>query len=332
MANQGIPESVKRDEKVELIQPPNVIHKTRPVQHYNMLSNWITPWDYQEEIDAAIIGAPYGPLGQAGAPDVFREYLRSFATRNANYDSDPAPLKVRDVGNVVMHPTDVFRCHENVEKALRDLYTIDQSFVPIIVGGDHSVAAPSFRAFKAIRGETVGLIDFDAHPDTRDDSTNGPTSGTPFRQLLEGGHLDGNNAVQIGFHGFLGSSELFQYNRDHGITLIPSVEVRNRRMADVMEQALAKASDGTDSIYISLDIDVMDGPLGPGTGGDAPAGLDTHEMLEAMYLLGRHPKVKVLDLVEIAPLQDVRDVTSKLGVNIVMSFLTGYFERKQTYA
>jgi formiminoglutamase len=256
-----------------------------------MLSNWISPWDFQEEIDAAIIGAPMGPIGQAGAPNVFREQLRSLATRNAAYDSDPAPLKVRDVGNVVMHPTDIFQCHDNVEKALIDLYTINQKFVPIIVGGDHSVAAPSFRAFKAVRGETVGLIDFDAHPDTRDDSTNGPTSGTPFRQLLEGGHLDGNNAVQIGFHGFLGSSELYEYNRGHGITLIPAAEVRRRRMADVIKQALEKASDGTDSIYISLDIDVMDAPWGPGTGGDAPGGLDAHEMLEAMYLLGRHPKV-----------------------------------------
>ena len=99
-----------------------------------------------------------------------------------------------------------------------------------------------------------------------------------------------------------------------------------------MEQALAKASDGTDSIYISLDIDVMDGPLGPGTGGDAPGGLDTHEMLEAMYHLGRHPKVKVVDLVEIDSIKDVHDVTSKLAVNIMMSFLTGFYERKQTYA
>ena len=332
MPEKGEPVSLERDEKVELILPPAVIHNTRPIQHYNMLSNWITPWDFEEKIDAAIIGAPYGPLGQAAAPDVFREYLHSFATRNANYDSDPAPLKVRDVGNVVMHPTNVFRSHENVEKALTDLYTIDQDFVPIIVGGDHSVAAPSFRAFKAVRGETVGLIDFDAHPDTRDNRTNGPTSGTPFRQLLEGGHLDGNNAVQIGFHGFSGSSELYDYNRGHGITLIPSAEVRSRRMADVMEQALAKASEGTDSIYISLDIDVMDSPWGPGTGGPAPGGLDSHEMLEAMYLLGRHPKVKVVDLVEIAPLMDVHDMTSKLAVNIMMSFLTGFYERKQIYA
>ena len=319
-------------DRVDLILPPSIITNTRPIQHYNMLSNWITPWDFQEEIDAAIIGVPYGNAGQAGAPNVFREQLRSLATRNANYESDPAPLKVRDVGNVVMHPTDVLRSHENVEKALTDLYTINREFVPIIVGGDHSVAAPSFRAFKAVRGETVGLIDFDAHPDTRDDRTDGPTAGTPFRQLLEGGHLDGNNAVQIGFHGFRGSSELFEYNRDHGITLIPAAEVRRRRMADVIEQALEKASDGTDSIYISLDIDVMDAPWGPGTGGDAPGGLDSHEMLEAMYLLGRHPKVKVVDLVEIAPIKDVRAVTSKLAVNIMMSFLTGFYERKLIYA
>ena len=329
--------SGQRD-KVDLIRPPTIINNTQPItggietQHYNMLSNWITFWDFEEEIDAAIIGVPYGFTGEAAAPTVFREQFSSLATRNAAYDSDPVPLKVRDVGNVVMHPTDVFQCHKNVEKALSDLYTINREFVPFIVGGDHSVAAPSFRAFKAVRGETVGLIDFDAHPDTRDDSTNGPTAGTPFRQLLEGGHLDGNNAVQIGFHGFSGSSELYEYNRNHGITLIPAAEVRRRRMADVIEQALEKASDGTDSIYISLDIDVMDGPWGPGTHGDIAGGLDSHEILEAMYLLGRHPKVKVVDLVEIAPIKDVRDMTSKLAVNIMMSFLTGFYERKQIYA
>ena len=318
--------------KVELILPPTVITNKRPIQHYNMLSNWITPWDFQEKIDAGIIGAPYGFTGEAAAPNVIREMLGRFATKNANYDSDPAPLKVRDVGNVVMHPTNVFRCHENIEKALSDVYTIDQGFVPIILGGDHSVAAPSFRAFKNVRNEKVGLIDFDAHPDTRDFRTNGPTSGTPFRQLLEGGHLDGNNAVQIGFHGFLGSSELFEYNKGHGITLLPSGEVRKRGIADIIKEALDKASDGTDSIYISLDIDVMDSPWGPGTGGDAPGGLDSHEILEAMYLLGRHPKVKVMDLVEIDCIKDVRDTTTKLAVNIIMSFLTGFYERKQKYA
>ncbi len=314
---------------IELIVPPPVITNTRPIQHYNMLSNWITPWDFEEQIDAGIIGAPYGYTGEAAAPNVIREILRRFATRNANFDTDPVDLKVRDVGNVVMHPTNVFRCHENIEKALSDVYTIDQGFVPIVLGGDHSVAAPSFRAFKNVRNEKVGLIDFDAHPDTRDFRTNGPTSGTPFRQLLEGGHLDGNNAVQIGFHGFLGSSELFEYNKGHGISLYPSAQVRRRGIRDIIKEALDKASDGTDSIYISLDIDVMDSPWGPGTGGDAPGGLDSHEILEAMYLLGRHPKVKVMDLVEIDCIKDVRDVTSKLGVNIIMSFLTGFNERKQ---
>ena len=140
------------------------------------------------------------------------------------------------------------------------------------------------------------------------------------------------SAVQIGFHGFLGSSELFEYNKGHGITLLPSGEVRKRGIADIIKEALDKASDGTDSIYISLDIDVMDSPWGPGTGGDAPGGLDSHEILEAMYLLGRHPKVKVMDLVEIDCIKDVRDTTTKLAVNIIMSFLTGFYERKQKYA
>ena len=315
--------------RVELMLPPPVITKTRPIQHYNMLSNWITPWDYEEAIDAAIIGAPYGYTGEAAAPNVIRQILRKFATRNANFDTDPVDLKVRDVGNVAMHPTNVYRCHENIENALTDVYNIDSGFVPIVLGGDHSVAAPSFRAFKGARNETVGLIDFDAHPDTRDFRTNGPGSGTPFRQLLEGGHLDGNNAVQIGFHGFLGSSELFEYNRGHGISLYPSAQVRRRGIRDIIKEALDKASDGTDSIYISLDIDVMDTPWGPGTGGEAPGGLDSHEILEAMYLLGRHPKVNVMDLVEIDCIKDVRDVTSKLAVNIIMSFLTGVNERKQ---
>ena len=319
--------------RVPLIVPPPVVHRASSREHYNMLHNWITKWDFEESIDAAIIGTPYGITGESAAPNVLRDQLRRYATRNANYDTDPVPLKVRDVGNVVMHPTNFHKCHENVETALTDLYEIDKDFVPIVVGGDHAVAAPSFRAFKDVRGEKVGLIDFDAHPDTEVVSTSGLSSGTPFRQLLDSGHLDGPNAVQVGMHSFsYGSTELFDYNRAQGVSIYPSVDVKKRGMADIMEASLEQAGDGTDSIYVSLDIDVMDTPWCPGTGADCPTGLDPFDMMEAMYLLGRHPKVRALDVVEIDPVKDLRNVTINMAINLTMSFLTGLYERKRMYA
>ena len=314
---------------------PQLIQNRGDTRDYNTMSNWIKPWDFTEQLDVGIIGLPLtrsqGFQGTFMGPNAVRETWSSFGTRSFEFETDIVDLKVRDIGDIKMHHTSVVESHTNIESALTDLYTRNPDFLPILVGGHHGVAAPSVRGFKMGHGWKVGLIDFDAHNDLRDPTYEGPSGSTPFRQLIDQGYIDGCNAVQIGLHGFLSSSVLKAYADSKGLRMVSAREVRQRGIVKVVEEALAQASDGTDAIYISFDMDAIEAALAPGTVGYTPGGLNLGDVFEALYLLGQHPKVRGMDIVEMDPLRDLKGMTPRVGNMIMMSLLAGLHERKKQY-
>lgn len=95
---------------------------------------------------------------------------------------------------------------------------------------------------------------------------------------------------------------------------------------------LAQAGDGADAIYVSFGTDAIEAAFAPGTGAPTPAGLSLADAFEAMYMLGNHPKVMGMDLVEVDPLKDVKLTTSRAGCMLVLTFCVGLYERLQIYA
>src|SRR6187402_3932068 len=128
------------------------------------VSNWITPWDFAEPIDAGLIGAPYSGAsisasGAAGGPEAVRMAFRYNTTYTPDWDTDIKDLTVRDLGDIGGHLTDVNIAHGNIEQAVRDALTISEPFIPVIVGGDHSITAPAVRGFAAANeGKNIGII------------------------------------------------------------------------------------------------------------------------------------------------------------------------------
>lgn len=326
---------------VKHLLPPGLVmarSDTRANPDYNMLNSIIVPWDFTEELHAGIIGVPFGKgthmfKGTDQAPNAIRETFFSFGTRSFDYGIDIVDLRMRDIGDVQMHPTDVAQCHRNTQEALTEVYRLNPRFVPIVIGGDHSITAPSVRAFKNGHGfKRIGLIDFDAHNDLRDPIHDGSSSGTPFRQLLDEGYVDGSNAVQLGLHGFLSSTLLKEYADRKGLRMISAREVRQRGIEDVLDEALARAGEGTDAIYVSFDIDAVEAAMAPGTGSHTPGGLSLGDVFEAMWVLGSSPKVRALDIVEIDPLKDMKRLTSRVGCMLALTFLAGLCDRTRVYA
>ena len=323
---------------VKHLLPPGLTLARTSLGDYNMLSDVVTPWNFKDDIDVGIVGVPFNKGAHMGkgtsyAPNAIREVFLSFATRSFDFEEDIVDLNIRDIGDVQMHPTDVVRCHTNTQEALTELYQQHSRFVPIIIGGDHSVAAPSIRAFKNGKGfRSVGLIDFDAHNDLRDPAYDGPSSGTPFREMIDEGYIDGRNAVQIGLHGFLSSAVLKQYADEKGLQMVSAREVRQLGIEQVVEDAIEKAGEGTDAIYVSFDIDAIEAALAPGTGAHTPGGLDLGDAFEALYMLGKHPKVMAMDLVELDPIKDLKGMTSRVGCMLVLTFMLGLHERLQLYS
>lgn len=296
------------------------------------VSNWLSLWDFEEPIDAGLIGAPYSAAsisasGAAGGPEAVRMAFRYFTTYSPDWDTDIQSLAVRDLGDISGHLTDVATAHSNIENAVRDALTVAQPFVPILVGGDHSITAPAVRGFMAANpGKRVGIINIDAHYDVRVADW-GPHNGTPFRQLIEGG-VPGANVVELGIHGFMNAAYYRQWANEQGITTITGRDIYKRGMETCILEALGIAGEGTDAIYLSVDIDCLAYPWAVGTSASSPEGLSAWDLMEAMFICGQHPKVAAIDVVEIDPTKDVSDLTARSGCTAILTFLAGLKRRK----
>jgi formiminoglutamase len=312
---------------------PGILITPSQVQDYTMATNLALHWDFEEEIDVGLIGVPFGKgthifKGTSEAPDAIRETFQTFASRSFDFEVDIRDLRVRDIGDIQMHPTDVVECQNRIEEALTELYSRFPHFLPLIIGGDHTIITASVRAFKRGRSlRKIGIIQFDSHNDLRNPAYDGPGSATPIRRLIDGGDVEGRNIVQVGLHGFLSSGVLKEYADSVGLRMVSARELRRRGIREVVDEALREAAAGTDAVYASFDIDVLDGVFAPGTGGHTPGGIYVDEAIEALWLVGQDPRVKAIDFVEVDPIKDVREVTTRTACMLILTFLVGFQER-----
>jgi formiminoglutamase len=296
------------------------------------ISNWLTPWDFAEPIDVGLVGAPYakasiGTSGASGGPEAVRMAFRYYTTYSPDWDTDIVNLRVRDLGDIDGHLTDVAVAHGNIERVVQEILTDSPAMLPLIVGGDHSITAPACRGFmNANPGKQVGIINIDAHFDVRVDDW-GPHNGTPFRQLIEAG-VSGANLVELGIHGFMNSSWYQQWTEEQGITTITGRDIHKGGIEAAITRSLEIAGNGTDLIYLSVDIDALAYPHAIGTSASSAEGLSAWDLLEAVFIAGQHPKVAAFDIVEIDPTRDVQDLTARSGCSTILAFLAGYYRRQ----
>ena len=327
-------EQTERRTPIPHLNPPSVVKRAGWQDSEEVrVSNWLTVWDGTEPIDAGLIGVPYSGASinssaAYGAPEAIRLAFRFNTTYSPDFDTDVQRLRVRDLGDVGGHLTDVAAAHAKIEAAIAAAAAREPRFVPVIVGGDHSITAPAVRGFCAANpGKRVGIVNFDAHFDVRN-FEHGPHNGTPFRAILDDRlPIAGKNVVEIGIHGFMGSARYYRWTQDQGMTIITGRQVEQRGMAACVAEALAIAGDGTDAIYVSVDIDCLAYPWAAGTAASSAEGLSAWQLLEGVYACGLAPKAAALDLVEIDPSRDVKDFTTRTGCSVILTFLAGLYRR-----
>jgi formiminoglutamase len=98
-------------------------------------------------------------------------------------------------------------------------------------------------------------------------------------------------------------------------------------MPDCIAEALKIAGDGTDLVYVSVDIDCLAFPWAIGTSATSPEGLSAWQLMEAVFACGLDSKVGGIDLVEIDPSRDVKDLTSRTGCSVLLTFFAGLYRR-----
>jgi arginase len=228
---------------------------------------------------------------------------------------------IRDTAEEVAH---------RVERALRE------GFLPLVLGGDHSVAigsvAGTARYLKA-RGESFGLLWFDAHADMNvpESTPSGNVHGMGLALAVGLGDPDlagvggvspkvaPANTVLVGVRSIDPLER--EVIRRAGIRVFTMRDIDERGMRAVMADALAAALDGTRGVHVSFDMDSMDPRHAPGTGTAVSGGLTYREAHLAMEMVADSDKLLALDLAEINPVLDERNVTADLAVELALSAL-----------
>lgn len=294
----------------------------------------LTPADLKAaDVDVAIVGAGLdfsgGMRGAAYGPRALRSndmYLPNMATGLAHSHTRVDALEelvIADYGDAAVDLESTHRSIEPVRGIVREI--ADAGTIPFIIGGDHALMYPDVAALADVYGKgKIGVIHFDAHYDASASTIGHHLShGTPVRKLIEQGHVNGNNFIQVGLRGYLPGDEDLGWMRDQGFRYHFMAEVERYGWERVMERAIAEASEGTDYLFISLDIDVLDPAYAPGTGTPEPNGLTPRELFPLLRRLGAETNLIGMELVELNPLVDPTYVTPLVANRCVREILTG---------
>lgn len=275
--------------------------------------------------DAVILGAPMDELvsdspGTRHGPRAIRA-ASAIPGPHLEAGLDPfQALSVIDFGDAAVLPADPVRSHAAVQELVAAVLTADA--VPVILGGDHSIAEPDIQACAEARGP-VGLIHFDAHTDTAAECFGVRRShGTAMYRLVESGHVDPTRYVQIGLRGYWPGPEVFEWQRHRGITALFMHDVRDRGIRAIVDEAIAATGPGP--VFVSVDVDVLDPAFAPGTGTPEPGGMSSGDLLWACRAIAGAVDVVGAEVVEVSPTAvGAADVTALVAARVVHELLTG---------
>ena len=246
----------------------------------------------------------------------------SAPTAETRRASDPHKKYIREIARVC----------DRLYRQVRD--SLAAGAIPIVLGGDHSLAAGSVGASAdhlAAQGQSLGLIWVDAHGDmnTPATTTSGNVHGMPLAALIGtepaelariGGRapkVRADRTVLIGVRN-LDDREKARI-RASKVTVFTMKDIDREGIAVVMKRALAIASRGTGGIHVSFDLDVCDPAIAPGVGTPVKGGLDYREAHMVMEMVADSKRLFGLDLVEINSILDTRNQTAILGTELVLS-------------
>jgi agmatinase len=273
--------------------------------------------------DAAIVGAPFdtGATFRAGArfgPEAIRSASHLLRRYNPSQDvSIFDHLSVIDYGDVPVVPGYVEASYERMEEGLEPIHRA--GVVPVVLGGDHSIALPELRAAAAVHGP-LALVQFDSHPDTWDAYFGEKhTHGTPFRRAVEEGLLRPERSIQVGMRGSIYDEGDWNAAREMGFDLVPTDAVRKVGVRETIGRIRERVDDA--KVYVSFDVDFVDPAFAPGTGTPEIGGFTSREAQEFVRGL-RGLNMVGCDVVEVYPQYDPAQITALLAANVAHEFLS----------
>jgi arginase len=256
--------------------------------------------------------------------------------------------QVEDIGNIPVKQPEEMSIGEKRAKYMQEIAetcsdlakivqeSLDERFFPLVLGGDHSIAAGAVSGVAAhFRKEKkqIGYIWLDAHGDmnTPDSSPSGNVHGMPLAAVMGYGStelvdllgfkpkVEPQNIVLVGVRDL--DAQERRLVKKSGVRVFTMRDIDERGMREVMADALKYATDDTDGIAVSLDMDFVDPSDAPGVGTPVRGGVTYREAHLAMEMIADSDAMAAMELVEINPIIDEHNRTALLGVELILSAL-----------
>jgi formimidoylglutamase len=277
-----------------------------------------------------LLGIPFDItiLGRRGAkegPAGVRRGFLTCLTYEPGLDIDLATSRgIADVGDVDVLHTNVEGTWDRVSAVVSALVG---SGTPLVcIGGDHGLAFPILRGVsQALPGKRIGVISVDAHFDVRITHHGEPSSGVPFRWIIDRHPeaFSGRNLVEFGLAGWLNTKVYHDWLVEQGAKLMTLREIRRRPWDDVVREAFDHAADGADAIWMTFDIDAIEGSTATATNVPAIGGLSPFQAQDLVHAFAQHPKAIGLDIMEVSPPLSSTGLTERQAASLVLDFAAG---------
>jgi agmatinase len=287
--------------------------------------------------DVVVVGAPFdgGTSHRAGArfgPQAIRQacYLAHDGSRPslALRTDGLRDLRVLDGGDVEMFAGDIERSLAALRVVVARVAAAGAT--PVVLGGDHSITWPDVTGVADHHGHgAVAVVHFDAHADTGDIEFGSLYGhGQPMRRLIESGAARGDRFFQLGLRGYWPGPETLAWMAEQRMRSYEMAEIGVRGLGECLDEVAASSRDCT-GVFLSVDIDVVDPGMAPGTGTPEPGGLTGRELLDAVRRICLDLPVVGIDVVEVSPPYDSSDVTALLANRVVLEALSAIVRRRR---
>jgi len=214
--------------------------------------------------------------------------------------------------------------------------TLDENMLPLVLGGDHSIAVGTLAGVAAHfskEGKRIGVVWLDAHGDmnTPESSPSGNVHGMPLAAIMGSGPPELTDLaglkpmVEPRQVALVGTRDLDakerRFAKESGVHIFTMRDIDERGMREVMSEALRFAADDTAGIAVSLDMDFIDPSDAPGVGTPVRGGVTYREAHLALEMIADSRAMISFELVEINPVIDLHNTTATLGVELMLSGL-----------
>ena len=259
---------------------------------------------------AVIFGVPFDSThsykpGCRFGPDSIRDAFNNIEIFQPEFGVDLETVNINDLGNTkhTVVATEMLQMVENITTELRK-----QNKQMIILGGEHLITLGSFSCFP----KNTGYVVFDAHYDLRDQYADIKLSHAAYlRRLVE--KRGSENIVHVGARAFV--KEELAFLTDNKIRTVSDKEIRDGNGAKLLKDITSTF----DSIYLSIDLDVLDPAFAPGVGNPEAVGFSSRELYDLVTVL-QNKKIEAADIVELNPTYD-NGATASMAAKMISTII-----------